>query len=69
MNLQKSLTSGFNEGEKDARINRRSIDGSMMCVEVSGTFKTTSEGWEGTGQDGKTIFKKYGKAEKLKIIK
>ena len=41
----------------------------MMCVEVSGTFKTTSEGWEGTGQDGKTIFKKYGKAEKLKIIK
>lgn len=45
MNLQKSLTSGFNEGEKDARINRRSIDGSMMCVEVSGTFKTTSEGW------------------------
>lgn len=45
------------------------LDGGMMTAEVSGMVKTTSKGWEVTHQNGKTVFRKYGKAEKLKIVK
>lgn len=45
------------------------LDGGMMTVEVNGMVKTTSSGWETTHQDGVTLFRKYGKAETLKIVK
>ncbi len=45
------------------------LDGGMMTAEIDGNVKTTSKGWETTRQDGKTIFRKYGKAETLKINK
>ena len=44
-------------------------DGGMMTVEVAGNARTTSKGWETTQQEGKTLFRKYGKAETLKITK
>lgn len=41
--------------------------GGMMTATVKGSAKTASEGWEVTQQNGMTTFRKYGKAEKLKI--
>lgn len=45
------------------------LDGGMMTVTVNGNAKTNSDGWEVTQQNGKTIFRKYGKKETLKIIR
>lgn len=45
------------------------LEGGMMTAEVSGAAKTSSKGWEAVQQDGRTVFRKYGKAETLKIIK
>lgn len=45
------------------------LDGGMMIAEVKGMAKTTSKGWETTQQDGVTVFRKYGKAETLKIVR
>lgn len=45
------------------------LDGGMMMVVVKGTAKTNSDGWEITQQGGSTVFRKYGKADTLKIIK
>ena len=45
------------------------LDGGMMTAIVNGTAKTTSDGWEVTQQDGKTLFRKYGKADTLKIVR
>lgn len=43
------------------------LDGGMMSVTVKGSVRTTSEGWQTTIQDGKTVFTKYGDAQTLKI--
>jgi hypothetical protein len=45
------------------------LDGGMMTATVNGMAKTPSGGWEVTQQNGKTIFRKYGKKSTLKIIK
>ena len=42
-------------------------DGGLMTVTVEGNAKTTSAGWETVTQDGKTTFRKYGKADVLRI--
>lgn len=44
-------------------------DGGMMTAAVKGNVRTSSDGWETTQQDGVTFFRKYGKAETLKIEK
>ena len=43
--------------------------GGMMTATVEGNAKTTSQGWETITQDGKTTFRKYGKAEALRITR
>ncbi len=57
----------ISKNDKGATI--KFCDGGMMTVEVAGNARTTSKGWETTQQEGKTLFRKYGKAETLKITK
>ena len=57
----------ISKNDKGATI--KFYDGGMMTVEVAGNARTTSKGWETTQQEGKTLFRKYGKAETLKITK
>lgn len=42
-------------------------DGGLMTATVEGTAQTTSAGWQTITQDGKTTFRKYGKADVLRI--
>jgi hypothetical protein len=62
-----NLPSKISKSKNGATI--KFLDGGMMTAVVDGTAKTTSDGWEVTHQDGKTVFRKYGKAETLKIVK
>lgn len=62
-----NLPSNISVSKKGASVTF--LEGGMMTAEVEGMVKTTSKGWEVTHQDGKTLFRKYGKAEKLKIVK
>lgn len=57
----------ISKNDKGATI--KFCDGGMMTVEVAGNARTMSKGWETTQQEGKTLFRKYGKAETLKITK
>ena len=50
----------ISKNDKGATI--KFCDGGMMTVEVAGNARTTQ-------QEGKTLFRKYGKAETLKITK
>ncbi|MCH5185821.1 MAG: VCBS repeat-containing protein [Oscillospiraceae bacterium] len=43
------------------------LDEGMMEVSVAGNAQTASEGWDTISQNGITTFRKYGKADKLKI--
>ncbi len=43
------------------------LDGGMMCVSVKGAAKTSSKGWTTTRQNDVTVFRKYGKADTIKI--
>ncbi len=61
VNLPAKITSS----EDSATV--KFLDGGMMSVIVRGTVKTTSDGWETTMQEGRTIFTKYGEAQTLKI--
>lgn len=41
----------------------------LMCVRVEGNATTSTDGWTVSSNDGDTVFRKFGKAEKLKIVR
>ena len=41
----------------------------LMCVRVDGNATTSADGWDVSSKDGDTLFRKFGKAEKLEIVK
>ena len=41
----------------------------LMCVRVEGNATTSSDDWNVTSKGGDTIFRKFGKAEKLKVVR
>ena len=68
MNLMSvNLPAKIRKNEDGATV--KFLDGGMMTAEVKGNAKTTSKGWETTQQDGVTVFRKYGKAETLNIVR
>ena len=62
-----NLPADISKSDRSAVIKFK--DGGMMTASVRGNAKTSSKGWQTTQEDGLTVFRKYGKAETLKIEK
>lgn len=65
--MKVNVPAKISKNNKGASI--KFLEGGMMTAEVDGAAKTESDGWETTQQDGSTVFRKYGKADTLKIIR
>ena len=62
-----NLPAKIKKDKNGAKI--RFLDGGLMTVSVKGQTKTTSKGWDTSYQDGITVFRKYGNAETIEIVR
>ncbi len=65
--IQVNLPAKISKTGNGAKV--KFADDGVMTVTVDGMATTASRGWDITQQDGTTTFRKYGKAQTLKIVK